>query len=664
VANTVTVKVDADTAKAEKSVKGMGDKFRTAMSGVAKAAGAITLAAGAAAKLGEEYQDATNAIRSGTGASGKQLKGLTKSFENIAKEVPQDLGQVAKALADVNTEMGLEGKALEETTKSFLNLSRAMGEDVGPVITNVADAMAIFNVPVADTEKMLDKLTVASQASGVSVTAMAANIETFGPILKNAGFSIDETTALFAGLESEGISVSRVMPALNAAVRNLAAEGVTDLKGSLMGSIEQIKNATTDTEALNIATGVFGSDGAQRFTVGIRNGALELDGLKTAMENSDGTLEDLSANTLTMSERMDTMKNKVKLALSPIGNMATSLGPMVIMMPALATGISAVAASTKIATAATWLKAAAMAALNVAMGPVGLIILGIVAAVVIAIAIFKNWETIMNVLKETWEKVSGFIESIFRSKFAWLLPGGVFIKALLFIMDHWEEIWAAIKILAIVAWEKISELFVDNFGWALPGGALNNALDKIMDLWGEVWGSVKLKFDEIAGFIAQIWEDNFGWLRPGGAIHKALDSFRDKWSSVWTAIKGFVKGPVNFIIDGVNKLLDAMNALKIGWEAKKVRGITVVPGWEFSPFNIPHIPKMAKGGVVTSPTLAMIGESGPEAVVPLGRGGMGGGITINILGPTYGFDDFEDRVSEAVSDGVRRGGYAGVLAPA
>jgi len=44
------------------------------------------------------------------------------------------------------------------------------------------------------------------------------------------------------------------------------------------------------------------------------------------------------------------------------------------------------------------------------------------------------------------------------------------------------------------------------------------------------------------------------------------------------------------------------------------------------------IPKMAEGGIVTSPTIAMIGESGPEAVVPLSRGGAGmgamGGVTI------------------------------------
>jgi phage-related minor tail protein len=41
---------------------------------------------------------------------------------------------------------------------------------------------------------------------------------------------------------------------------------------------------------------------------------------------------------------------------------------------------------------------------------------------------------------------------------------------------------------------------------------------------------------------------------------------------------------------------------------------------------------MANGGIVTSPTLALIGEAGPEAVVPLNRAGGVGGVTINVNG--------------------------------
>jgi hypothetical protein len=47
---------------------------------------------------------------------------------------------------------------------------------------------------------------------------------------------------------------------------------------------------------------------------------------------------------------------------------------------------------------------------------------------------------------------------------------------------------------------------------------------------------------------------------------------------------------------------------------------------------IKGIPGLAAGGIVTQPTLAMIGEGGPEAVIPLDRMGGGGGITVNVMG--------------------------------
>jgi hypothetical protein len=58
-----------------------------------------------------------------------------------------------------------------------------------------------------------------------------------------------------------------------------------------------------------------------------------------------------------------------------------------------------------------------------------------------------------------------------------------------------------------------------------------------------------------------------------------------------------------------------------------------VPGLGGKGFSVPNIPMLAEGGIVTGPTLAMIGEAGPEAVVPLSKmGGMGGGVTVNVNG--------------------------------
>ena len=585
-ANTVTITVDADTKTAEKNVKGMGTKFRSAMKGVTAAAGGLTLAAAGAAKLGQEYQEATNTIAAGTGATGEQLEGLTQSFKDVWATVPQDAAAVSSAIADINTEMGLEGAALEDVTKAFLDVSRAMGEEAGPMIKSVADSMIAFGVPAEDTRAQLDKLTAVSQAVGVPMSALASTIVKFGPQLQTMGLSLDEATALVGNMEAAGLSASKMMPGLNTAVQKLADEGVTDISAGLMDMISNIENAETDTEALAIATDMFGAGAGVRFKDAIDKGVFSLDDMLLAMGDSEGKVAELGAATLTMSDKFDIMKNKVKASLTPVGEFATALGPMVIMVPALATGISALAASQVIATAATWLQTAAMTALNLAIGPVGLAILVIVAAVAGIILAIKNWDKVTAAFGKVWDTVWGNIRKVFD-----------------FVMGILDT-----KLGKIIA------LF-------LPFGPFIVGLKLLSENWDTIWGGMK--------------------------------------KTVAVVVDG-IKGYVNLLIGALNIMIRGANMIRI-----KVPDWVPGVGGKGWALNIPEIPTLAKGGIVRSPTLAMLGEAGPEAVVPLGRGGGGtGGITINILGPTYGFDDFERRVSEAIRDGVRRGGFQGILAAA
>ena len=74
---------------------------------------------------------------------------------------------------------------------------------------------------------------------------------------------------------------------------------------------------------------------------------------------------------------------------------------------------------------------------------------------------------------------------------------------------------------------------------------------------------------------------------------------------------------------------------------------------------------LANGGIVRSPTLAMIGERGPEAVIPLGKGGgMGTTNNFHFHGAVYGVEDLKEAVVEAVRDHAISGGFAGVFAEA
>ena len=582
-ANEVTIKVNADTKTAETKVKGMGGKMKTALKGVAIGGAAMTAAAVAASKLGQEYQEATNIIAAGTGATGEDLEDLKSSFKELWAEVPQDAETVASAIADVNTEMGLTGDTLEETSKSFLTISRAMGEDAAPMIKAVADAMIAFDVPATDTKRVLDELTAASQAVGVPMTQLADKVVKFGPQLNELGVPLTDATALIANMEAKGLDAGKMMPGLNTAIKKLADEGVTDITAGLQDAIESIQNAGTDAEGMGIAMDLFGAGAGLRFKDAIDKGAFATQDLIAAMKDSEGKVDALGAETLTTSDKFDIFKNKVKASLTPIGDFANAAGPLLMVIPALTTVFSALAASQVFQTAMTWLQTAAMAALNVAMGPIGLIIIGIVAAVVLAIAIFKNWETIV----ETFKKV-----------------------------------------------------------------------------WDTVWGTIKTVFNTVVDKIKSVFDSKLGWLLPGGALLKAIFFLRDNWKEIWNGMKEVVKFVVNPIVGFINLIITALNFMIRGLNKVKVEVPSWVPGlggkgFAFNVPEIPKIPALAEGGIVRSPTLAMIGERGPEAVVPLN--GRQGGITINILGPTYGFDDFEEKVSEAITDSVRRGGFGGVL---
>jgi SLT domain-containing protein len=87
-------------------------------------------------------------------------------------------------------------------------------------------------------------------------------------------------------------------------------------------------------------------------------------------------------------------------------------------------------------------------------------------------------------------------------------------------------------------------------------------------------------------------------------------------------LKGVLNVGIGMLEKFANAALDAVTA--------PVGILNKIPGVKSIIPDVPniHIPRLAAGGIVSRPTLAMIGERGPEAVIPLGRGGAGGPMTV------------------------------------
>jgi hypothetical protein len=116
--------------------------------------------------------------------------------------------------------------------------------------------------------------------------------------------------------------------------------------------------------------------------------------------------------------------------------------------------------------------------------------------------------------------------------------------------------------------------------------------------------------------------------------YNKFEWFRDGVKLIVNSITGFFEGMVNAAVTAVNLIIKAYNSIPILPNIPEAPKLSIPQlGGSTSPApGRSSIPRMAEGGIVSSPTLALIGEAGPEAVVPLDRMQTGGGITINVTG--------------------------------
>jgi len=117
--------------------------------------------------------------------------------------------------------------------------------------------------------------------------------------------------------------------------------------------------------------------------------------------------------------------------------------------------------------------------------------------------------------------------------------------------------------------------------------------------------------------------------------YNKFEWFRTGVNAIINGILGAFESVVNGAIMMVNGIIRAYNAIPIAPDINTIAHVNLPSIGGNSATQAAsrmNLPRMAEGGIVSSPTLALIGEAGPEAVVPLDRMQNGGGITINVTG--------------------------------
>ena len=241
---------------------------------------------------------------------------------------------------------------------------------------------------------------------------------------------------------------------------------------------------------------------------------------------------------------------------------------------------------------------------------------------------FEAFATIRAIVEEVVGYIIGQVEALIT-----IFDGIIdFIRAV--FTGDWDAAWDAIKQIFSGVWDGI--VGVVEGAWTLVKAAVNVIIDGVKLLWDWSFLSdvAETAINAVVGFVVDL---------PG--------RITDALSSVGSTLFSPIVNAFNAIVD---PLLDAWYALP--WNSRSEQKFAS-PGLKDPLKGVPigpFVPGLAAGGIVTSPTLALIGESGPEAVVPLsGRNRFGGPDMVHVT------LEVDGRVlAEVVADANRYAGGA------
>ncbi|HFC9361614.1 TPA: phage tail tape measure protein [Enterococcus faecium] len=570
--------VSVDTAKklqkieeTGEKVKGVGEKMSVGVTAPIVAAGAASLAA-----FGE-VDEALDTIITKTGATGKVADSLGESFKKVGANTHLPLQTVGEAIGEVNTQFGFMDKKLEDSTNYLLQYAEINDTDVSQSAVMARQAIEAYGLEYDDLNSVLDVTTKTSQNTGQSVDDLMQKAIDGAPQIKQLGLSFNEGVTLMGQFEQAGVDSGAALSSLSKATVAYAKDGKTLSQG--MGELQdKIKNASSETDAINAAAEVFGTKGGPRMADAIRRGTLNLEDLAKIADESQGSVGETFEATLDPIDKSNQAMNNAKLALADVGESV-----QISLLPFFEMAIDALKSfkgwwdsldqGTK-----NWI--ITLAGIAAVIGPALVVIGTLMSSVTKITAGVKDLATVWSGLGKLFGLSGG-----------WFAVAVIAIAALVagLVWAYNNVEWFRNGVNAF--FQGVSDIAVEVFNFM--GGYISNIFGGIIQNFQNFFDAGKRIFTGFIDFITGIFT---------GDWERAWNGVVNIFGGIFDGIAAMAKAPFNGMIGLINGFIGGLNNIKIPkW----------VPGVGGKSFSISKLPYLAQGGHLINGQ-AIVGEAGPE----------------------------------------------------
>lgn len=512
--------------------------------------------------LGQEFDTMTDAIIVGTGEQGAALDSLVQSAKNIATTVPTSFENAGDIVQNLRTRLGLTGQALEDVGSRAIEVGNILGESVD--LDKLTGAFNTFGVSADDAASKMDYLFNVGQATGIGFNDLTGTLEKNAPVLKQLGFSFEESANMAGMLDKAGLDASGTMGKLAKVLQESADQGIPAREAyeGIVSQMQEYLKTGDEVAALDLAQEVFGVRGSAQFLDAVKQGTLSLDAMKNAALGAGDGIMGTMERTEDWPEKWERIQNRAKAALAPLaGKLMDGVTKALGKFEGFITKNSD-----------------SLGKLGSIVENVAGILGGILGVALDAVGVlFEALEPVIGVVADAVQMLG--------EGFQWLGDNVIspFIASIGPSIDNWATG-------AQNAFKAVGDFFTN----------LGNGISQVGQSIGSTFGAIGNTIKGWGDGVMNVFTTVTGWIQS--AFQGALDFL----SGIPNQIIGFFSGLGSMITDAIGSIHFPLP--HVSFENVSV-----------GPMNIPlpHVEWYARGGIVDTPTLIGAGEAGKEAVVPL-----------------------------------------------